>query len=536
MLALVPLAGASAQRTATFTHADSIRGSITPERAWWDVTFYDLHVTINPRDSTLRGWNGITYRVLDTSRDMQIDLQKPLEIDSVVQDGRQLAHRRDGDAVLVTPAKSQAKGSVQTLTVYYHGSPKIATNPPWDGGLVWSQDGNGQPWAATACQLVGASIWWPNKDTQADEPDSQRVALTVPDSLQAIANGRLRATTPASAGWTTYDWFVSNPINNYDIAAYVGHYSKLSDTYEGESGKLTLTYWPLTEHVDAARQQFQQVKTMLVCFERWFGPYPWYTDGYQLVEAPFLGMEHQSAVAYGNGYQNGYLGSDISGTGLGSNWDYIIVHESGHEWFGNSLTTADVADMWVHEGFTTYSEALFVECQRDAAAGGDYLIGGRTRIANDAPIVGPYGVNKEGSGDMYNKSANMLHTIRQIIGNDSTWHAILRGLNTTFRHQIVTSKQVEEYISAQAHVDLSKVFTQYLRTTQIPVFEYSIEGQTLKYRWTDVIPGFDMPLRVKVGDGSMTLKPQEAWQTTSLKNGGALQVDENFYVEARQTR
>jgi aminopeptidase N len=539
LLALAPLTRATAQHV-PFTHADTLRGSISPERIWWDVTFYDLHVTIDPSDSTVHGWNGITYRVTGRPRAMQVDLQTPLDVDSMVQDGRRLRYRRDGNAFIVTLAAPQPMGATKTLTVYYHGKPHAAVKPPWDGGLIWAHDSAGHPWISTACQGLGPSVWWPTKDTQADEPDSQRIALTIPDSLgQAVANGRLRAIDRHDDGWTTYEWFVTEPINNYDVAAYVGRYAHFTDDYEGEGGRLTLGFWSLPSHLDTARVQFAQTRPMLQCFEHWFGPYPWYRDGYQLVEAPHLGMEHQSAVAYGNGYHNGYKGRDLSGTGWGLTWDFILVHESAHEWFGNSITTADIADMWVHESFANYAESLFTECRYGGAAGAAYVIGTRAKVQNDRPIVGPYGVNAEGSGDMYYKGGNMLHTVRHIIGNDSTWRSILRGLNTTFRHRIVTGKQVEEYMSEHAGVDLSRVFAQYLTTTQIPVFEYQLAGDTLNYRWVDVVPGFDMPLRVSVGpDRWVRLAPRQAWQTTTLPLAGQddIRVDENFYVLARRTR
>ncbi len=535
LLTPVPLARAAAQE-AGFTHADTLRGSITPERGWWDVVFYDLHVTLDPGDSTLHGWNGITYRVVGRQRAMQIDLQVPLEIDSVIQDGRRLAYRRDGNAFFVTMGGRQPQGATRTVTVYYHGRPRIAAKPPWDGGVTWGRDPEGHPWIATTCQGLGASVWWPTKDTQADEPDSQRIALTVPDSLVAVANGRLRGIERRPDGWTTYEWFVTSPINNYDVAASVGRYAEYTDFYEGEGGHLTLGFWPLASHLEAAREQWRQVKPMLRCFEHWFGPYPWYRDGYQLVEAPHLGMEHQSAVAYGNDFKNGYRGRDLSGTGWGLTWDFIVVHESAHEWFGNSITTADQADMWVHEGFANYAEALYTECRYGEAAGAAYVIGTRKAVRNDRPIVAAYGVNAEGSGDMYYKGGNMLHTIRHIIGNDSTWRAILRGLNTEFRHRVVTGRQVEDYMSAHAGVDLHRVFEQYLTTTQIPVFEYRLHGGELSYRWADVVPGFDMPIRVGAGPGAwVTLSPTEAWQTTTLPlvHAEDFRVDDNFYVVAR---
>jgi aminopeptidase N len=534
---LPPLAAAATAQTPTFTRADTLRGSITAERGWWDVTFYDLHVTIDPADSTISGWNGITYRVTGKPREMQIDLQTPLLVDSVVRNGRGLQFRREGNALFVRPAPGQRVGGSETVTVYYHGRPKVAENPPWDGGLIWARGPGGEPWVSVACQGLGASVWWPTKDTQADEPDSQRVALTVPDSLQAVANGRLRAVERRRNGTTTYEWFVTSPINNYTVSAYIGRYARMDETFQGEDGPLTLTLWPLAAHLDRARDQFAQVQPVLRCFERWFGPYPWYRDGYQLIEAPHLGMEHQSAVAYGNGYLNGYRGKDLSGTGWGLTWDFIIVHETAHEWFGNNITTADIADMWVHEAFANYSESLYTECRYGSAAGAAYVIGTRTHVENDRPIVGPFGVNARGSGDMYSKGGNMLHTIRHIIDDDARWARILRGLNTEFRHRIVTGRQVRAYIAEHAGVPLGKVFEQYLATTRIPILEYRLEGNRLSFRWAGVVPGFDMPVRVRVSaDSTVRLAPTESWQTTALPLARPedFGVDENFYVVGRR--
>lgn len=530
-LALLPLASGVAQDSSPPTHADSLRGSITPERAWWDVAFYDLHVRLDPGTQTIRGVNHISYRVLQQASVMQIDLQVPLQVDSFIQLGRRLEYRRDGNAFFVFLTAAQQPGEQQTISVYYGGHPVIARRAPWDGGVVWATDSLGGEWIATACQGTGASIWWPNKDTQADEPDSQRVAITVPDPIKDVSNGRLRSVTANGDGTTTFDWFVSQPINNYDVAANAANYEHFSDSYQGEGGALTLNYWPLAYHLEAARHQFTQVKPMLACFEKWFGPYPWYADGYQLVETPHLGMEHQSAVAYGNHYLNGYLGRDLSGSGEGKDWDFIIVHESAHEWWGNSLTTADIADMWVHESFANYAEGLYVECLRGKEAGATYNIGNRRGIRNDQPVVGTYGVNREGSGDMYPKGGNMLHTIRQVINDDDRWRQILRGLNATYRHQVVTGRQVEEYISKEAGVDFSKVFEQYLSTTMIPTLEYRIDDSTLSYHWAEVVPGFDLPIRATItGSGYSLLRPTEAWQTVKLANPDAFQVDPNFYV------
>ena len=528
------------QTIAPPTHADSLRGSITPERAWWDVTFYDLHARISPADSSISGYVGITYRVLAPARELQIDLQHPLVIDSITQSRRVLNVRRDGNAFFASPLDQQEIGEHKTVVVYYHGKPKVALRPPWDGGFTWVLDSLNNRWVATSNQGLGASVWWPNKDTQADEPDSQRVAITVPDSMIDVSNGRLRSTTHNPDGTTTFEWFVSSPINNYDIAVNAGSYAHYTETYAGEAGELTLDFWPLAYHVDAAKKQWAQVRPMLACFEHWFGPYPWYADGYKLVEAPHLGMEHQSAVAYGNHFHNGYLGRDLSHTGLGLAWDFIIVHESAHEWFGNNITTKDIADSWVHEGFANYAESLYEECQSGKEAGARYVIGLRQNIKNDGPIIAEYGLNREGSSDMYYKGGNMLHTIRQIVGDDEKWRSILRGLNKTFWHQTVTGAQVEEYISQQAGIDLSKVFAQYLTTTKIPVLEYSTNRKKLTYRWSNVVPGFDMPVRVTLADSSYALiRPTTSPQTAklALRDPASFRVDSNFYVTThRQLR
>jgi aminopeptidase N len=385
---------------------------------------------------------------------------------------------------------------------------------------------------------MGASVWWPNKDTQADEPDSQRVAITVPDPMINVSNGRLRSTTHNNDGTTTYEWFVTNPINNYAIAVAAGKYTHWTETYQGERGPLQMDFWPLEEHLEGARRQFPQSRSMLKCFEHWFGPYPWYEDGFKIVEVSNNGMEHQSAIAYGNGYANGYRGRDGSGTGLGMKWDFIIVHESAHEWWGNNITTRDLADMWVHESFANYSEGIYTECLFGRDSGAAYTVGTRRGIRNDRPIIPPaYGVNAQGSGDMYPKGGNMLHTIRQVVNDDEKWRGILRGLNQTFWHKTVMGSEVEQYISTQSGVDLAKVFDQYLRTTMIPVFEYSVDGNTLRYRWSNVVPGFDMPLSVRLTPrGYSRLKPTEHWQEVRVEfaDPSAITVDVNYYVTAKR--
>lgn len=518
-----------------FSHADTLRGTITPERSWWDVVHYDLSVAFNFNQRSIRGVNIIRYRIVSApTREMQIDLQVGLDIDSVYYENRKLSFRRDGNAFFIRVPEAGNKTAVQQIAIYYQGIPRPAIRPPWDGGVIWSKDKLGNPWISVACQGLGASVWYPCKDHQSDEPDSAAIHVTVPDTLTAVANGRMRSRVHNNDGTTTYTWAVTNPINNYNLVPYIGIYAHWHEVYNGEKGKLDCDFWVMDYILDKAKQQFKQTFSMLRCFEYWFGPYPFYEDGFKLVEAPHLGMEHQSAVAYGNGFANGYKGTDLSGTGWGLKWDFILVHESGHEWFGNNITSKDLADMWVHEGFTNYSEAIYTGCEFGKAAGEDYVIGTRKLISNDQPIAGIYGVNQEGSGDMYYKGGNLVHTIRQIINNDSSFRMLLRGMNKTFYHQTVTGAQIEAYISKTTGIDFSKVFDQYVRTTKIPVLEYRIKKNKLSYRWTNCVKGFNMPLKVRIG-GEHWIHPEEHWKKLKLKNkpGSGFSADRNFYIQTQ---
>lgn len=531
------LAGIVRLSAQTFTLADTLRGSITPERAWWDLSYYDLRVRIDPSEKTIQGTNTIYYRVLETGKsELQVDLQPPLRLERAEQDGQSLSWERRGpNAYFIRLRSPQPAGAVKNLTVTYAGKPKVAQNAPWDGGFSWSKDAGGKPFVATSCQGLGASVWWPCKDHMYDEPDSLRIAVTVPPGLTDVSNGRLQRVVEQANGWRTFEWVVQNPINNYGVNVNIGDYAHFADTFQGEKGPLTLDYYVLQADLEKARTQFQQVKPMLTAFEHWFGPYPFYEDGYKLVQVPYLGMEHQSSVTYGNQFRNGYLGRDLSGSGWGLKWDFIIIHESGHEWFANNITYRDIADMWIHEGFTAYSENLFTEYYYGKAAGAAYVIGTRRNARHDVPIISAYDVNREGSGDMYYKGANMLHTIRQIVGDDEKWRQILRGLNRDFYHQTVDTRQIESYLSERAGRPLDKVFDQYLRTVDIPVLEYRLEGRRLYFRWTNCVPGFDMPLKVTLAAGKMAfIYPTTEWQHAACRvKRGAFKVDENFYVESR---
>ncbi|UOQ72881.1 M1 family metallopeptidase [Hymenobacter cellulosilyticus] len=536
LIGLIPTASAQLlQANPKATRADSLRGTLTPLRTCYDINYYHLDVKLNIDDRSLSGSNLFRFTATQDFTRLQFDLFANLTVEKVVYKGQSLPFTREANAVFVTFAQPIRKGSQDEFTVFYAGKPRVAERAPWDGGLVFTKDANGKPWVATAVQGLGASAWWPNKDHQSDEVDSMLISVTVPQGLKDVSNGRLRKTTKLKGGLTRFDWAVRNPINNYDVALNVGDYTSFSDSYTGEKGKLSLEYWVLRENLGKAKTHFAaNVKPMLKSLEHWFGPYPFYEDGYKLVDAPHLGMEHQSAVAYGNKYQNGYLGHDRSATGWGLKWDFIIIHESGHEWFGNNITSKDIADMWVHESFTTYSEALFTESQFGKPAGQEYLHGQRRNIQNDGPIIGPYGVNQEGSGDMYDKGSNLLNMVRTIVNDDEKWRQILRGLGQQFYHQTVTTEQIVGYINQQSGKNLTKVFDQYLRYGSIPTLEIRQEEGKVLVRWVANVPDFDMPVRVRLKGGQYGfIQPGTRFQEISLPGATKdnLEVDTfNYYI------
>ena len=522
-----------------FSRADSLRGQLTSLRTCYDINYYHFQVKMDIANQSISGSNEFRFTATQDFNQLQFDLFENLKIEKIIYRDAELPFKREYNAVFVNFPNTIKKGSKERFTVVYGGKPTIAKNAPWDGGFVYKKDSAGNPWLGVACQGFGASSWWPNKDHQSDEVDSMMISISVPDSLQDISNGRLVNKVKDGEGYTRYDWFVANPINNYDVTFNIGKYAHFSDTFMGEKGPLSLDYYVLEENLEKAKNHFEaDVKPMLKCFEHWFGPYPFYQDGFKLVETGYLGMEHQSAVAYGNKYRKGYLGRDLSGTGLGLKWDYIIIHETGHEWFGNHVTAKDIADMWIHEGFTSYSEGLFVECQEGKAAGAKYLNGLRRNIRNDRPMIGPYDVNQEGSGDMYPKGANLLHTIRSILNDDEQWRQILRGINAEFGLKTCTSTEIEHYISAQSKLKLKPVFDQYLRKTAIPTFKYQLKGKRLDYQWIADVKDFAMPIDIQINQSkSIRLKPSTKKKSIYLKDveEAFFKVDDmNFYIKTKK--
>ena len=513
------------------TRQDTLRGKITPERAWWDLTHYNLDFEVDIKNKYLKGSNTIRYVVLEKGHVMQIDMQPPMRITKVKQNGKSLTFTQDGNAYFIELDENQLKGATKEIEVLYEGSPRIDPNPPFGGGMTWETDTNNMPFIYSSVQGRGASLWWPCKDHMYDEPDDgMNMNITVPSQLTAVGNGRLINTKENKNGTTTYTWKVVNPINNYGVSLNVADYVHFSDPYMGKKGKLDCDYYVLRYNLDKAKEQFKQVHLMLEAFEYWFGPYPFYEDGYKLVEG--IGMEHQSSVGYSGEYINGSKGYDYTGSGWGLKFDYLIIHESGHEWFANNITYKDMADMWVHEGFTAYSEALYIEYHFGKEAGNAYVKGISRNISNDQPIIGDYDINYDNhSVDIYDKGATLLHMLRQIINDDEKWRNILSGLNTEFYHKTVTTEEIENYIAHKSGLDLKPFFDQYLRTTQLPILEYYFEDDKIVYRWMNSVHGFNMPLKVIANNQEQWIHPKTNWTHHYLKGiNNELIIDPSFYV------
>ena len=513
-LVLLLSAAITCQAQQQFSRKDSLQGGLRFERSSFDVTHYALDITINPSDKSIAGSNTIRFKVVENTDIIQLDLFENMQVDSIIHEHTKLEYAREFNAVFVRFPRLLQKQQQHLLRFYYSGKPVIAQNAPWDGGFVFTKDPNGKPWVAVAVQGTGASLWYPCKDTQTDEPDNgATISVAVPTGLMNVSNGRLLGAVELQNGYTRWDWQVHNPINNYNITVNIGDYIHLSETYKG----LDLDYYVLRQNAALAATHFEEVKPMMDCFQSKFGPYPFTDDGYKLVETPYLGMEHQSAVAYGNKYLKGYRGSDLSGTGYGLLFDFIIIHESGHEWFGNSISSSDIADMWIHEAFTCYSESVYLECVYGYETGQAYINGLRKNISNDRPMTGQYGVNNEGSGDMYYKGALLINTIRSIVNDDQKWWQMIYEYATTFRHKIIDAATVTSFFTDKSGYDLTAVFEQYLHHKAIPKLEMRKRRNKLEYRWKADVPGFRMPVAISTAKGTVLLHPTPQWQCSDIR-------------------
>lgn len=517
-----------------FTRKDSLQGGFSFERTCFDVQRYDLNVTINPDERSIAGYNDITFKTIQRSKTIQLDLFENMKIDSIVSDYKKLQYKREFDAVFITfENELLVDGSDKKLRFYYSGNPIVAKNAPWDGGFVFNKDENGKPWIGVAVQGTGASLWYPVKDSQSDEPDfGASIKVAVPNGLMNVSNGRFSGSEDLKNGYTSWNWEVKNPINNYNITINIGDYVHLHDNHKG----LDLDYYVLRENEAKARKHFEEVKPMMDCFQSKFGQYPFKEDGYKLVETSYLGMEHQSAVAYGNKYRKGYLGFDNSGTGIGMLFDFITIHETGHEWFGNSITSKDIADMWIHEGFTTYSETVFVECMYGYEKAMQYINGQKKLVANQNRIIGEYGVNKEGSGDMYYKGSLLLNTLRHIVNDDEKWWKMLLKYSETYRHKIIDTQTVIAFFNTESKMNLTPIFNQYLKYKNIPILEFQKKGKGFEYRWKTDVANFEMPIDIIYKQKIIRLYPTNTWEKLNPKAKKISDIkvlEDKFYIDIR---
>lgn len=507
------------------TRANMLRGWYGPYRANNDLLYYHLTVRVDPAKQWISGDNVIRFRMLKDGNIIQLDLNKALSIDKILWGKTPLQYNRDTGAVFVDFPQTLRAGHVYSIDFYYSGHPHSEGR---FGGMVFSKDPYGHPWIYTACEGDGASIWWPNKDQWRDEVTHMNLSVEIPSNLVDVSNGRLESKVNLGDGYTRWNWAVHYPINNYDVALNIGNYVH----FGGHFGKLTLDYYVLPQDLAKAEKQFQQVPEMLAAYTHYFGPYPFMKDGYKLIQVPYAGMEHQSAIAYGNGFTNGYYGRDWTGVGISTRFDFIIIHESAHEWFGNSITAADRSDMWIHEAWATYMESLYVEYRWGKPDAIKYLNGLKPKIQNRLPIVGERGVNDDPPEDQYFKGALMLNTLRSVIHNDPEWFALIHGLYQHFKYQNIMTGDVIGYFNQHTGMNLTPIFRQYLFHAQIPVLEllFLPKEHVVAYKWQAEEPGFAMPIEVGNPAHWQTIHPTQKWQTmpTTLTKE-QFQVATNLY-------
>lgn len=510
-----------------FTDADTLIGAYNELRSNNDLLYYILDIKVDIENKYISGVNSIKFKMLKNSQAVQIDLHESLQVDSIKLADEILSYDRLYNSVIIELPRMLKKEHIYSIDFYYSGNP-IETGR--FGGIVFEEDSLGNPWIYTACQGPGANVWWPNKDQQFDEPDSMLLSVAVPDSLMDISNGRLIESFDVGDGYKKYVWKISYPINNYCVALNIADYVHFSDEYEG----FAIDYYVLPYHLEKAKEQFKQVVPMLECFERHFGEYPFPKDSFKLVEVPYSGMEHQTAIAYGNGFVNGYNGRDWTGVGISPRFDFIIIHESGHEWFGNIITAADDSDAWIHEGWTTYAEAVYVECMWGYDDALKYLNGYKELMYNREPMLGPTGVNHWPTRDMYFKGALFLNTLRSIINNDHLWWSMVYEFSYLFRGQNIYTPDVITFINQYFGIDLTKIFEQYLMFSDIPKLEIKYNSDSIDYRWKTNVENFNMPILAGINDKFDYIFPTNEWQSLSID---ANEIDQwnvdtdKFYID-----
>ncbi|HXY25631.1 MAG TPA: M1 family metallopeptidase [Candidatus Acidoferrum sp.] len=513
------------------TEADILKGAYGPYRANNHLLYYHLNIRVDPDKKSISGDVTTRFKMLKDDNRIQLDLTEALNVDKILMGAMQLKFERKFGAVFVDFPETLKKGHAYTIDFYYSGTPVQSGR---FGGFTFGKDPQGRLWIFTACEGQGASIWWPDKDQWRDEVENMEISVAIPNGLVDVSNGKFMGKTDLGDGYTRWDWLVHYPINNYDVSLNVGNYVHFSDRL----GSLPLDFYVLPEDLDKAKSQFAQAKGMLEAYQHYFGEYPFKKDGYKLVEVPYSGMEHQSAVTYGNRFENGYLGRDWTGVGISPKFDFIIIHESGHEWFGNSITAADRSDMWIHEGWTTYLESLYVEYRWGKEDAIKYLNGYKPKVQNLYPIIAERGVNANPPQDQYFKGALFINTLRSVVNDDAHWWKLLHDFYQHFKYKNIMTEDVVAYFNQQMGTDLTPIFNQYLRHTAIPALELKFDEAAGKvaYRWKVDEPGFAMPVRLGAKDNWQMIHATTEWQTikTTLKKDEFAVDTDHFYVNVEK--
>lgn len=525
------LAAQEKAESAAPTHANVLRGAYGPYRANNDLLYYHLDIRVNPDEKFISGKNTIRFKMLQDGQRIQLDLTDALNVDKILLGSTPLKYERDSGAVFIDFPETLRAGKIYSIDFYYSGHPVESGR---FGSMTFKTDESGHPWINTACEELGASTWWPNKDQWRDEVQNMEISVAIPNGLVDASNGKFMGTRDLGDGYTQWNWFVHYPINNYDVSLNIGNYQHWSDRF----GNVPMDFYALPEDLDKAKKQFVQAKDMLKAFQHYFGEYPFKKDGYKLIQVPYSGMEHQSAVTYGNHFANGYLERDWTGVGISPRFDFIIIHESGHEWFGNAVSAADRSDMWIHEGWTTYLECLFVEYMWGKADGLKYTNAYKEKVKNEKPIIAERGVNATPPQDEYFKSALFLNTLRSIVNNDAKWWKLIRGFYQRFKYQNIMTEDVIGYFNQQTGMNLTPIFDQYLRQTAIPTLELKFDdaGGAVSYRWVAAEAAFAMPVLVGDKDHWQRIHPTTQWQTmqTTLKKDQFDVAADLFYVNVNK--
>jgi len=527
LICIVVPSAAQTPAPATPTRADILRGEYGRYRANNDLLYYHLDVRIDPEKKFISGKNTIRFKMLQNDTRIQLDLVATLNVDKILLGATPLHYEREINTVFVDFPATLKTGSEYSIDFYYSGTPQETGR---FGGFTFRKDTAGHPWINSSCEGPGAMVWWPNKDQWRDEVENMDISVSIPSDLVDVSNGRFAGKTDLGDGYTRWDWQVHYPINNYDVSVNIGNYSHFSD----QLNDLSLDFYALPENLDKAKRQFAQAKPMLQIYEHYFGEYPFPKDGYKLIEVPYAGMEHQSAVAYGNHFANGYLDRDWTGVGISTRFDFIIIHESAHEWFGNSVTAADASDMWIHEGWATYMECLYVESMYGYDDALKYTNALKAKVQNRQPIITPRGIHREPPQDMYFKGALMLNTLRNVINDDTRWWKLIHDVYQHFKYQTIATEDMVGFINKETGMDLTPIFDQYLRNVAIPTLDLQFQEAdgTVSYRWIADVKGFAMPVRVGKRGSWQIVRPTTEWQTlsTPLKRDEFEVATDLYYV------